>query len=67
MKIKKTLLFYAISVLIVGCSVMSCSEDGGYKGAKETVPSDPNKPIVFADYIPKEGVVRTLVFFEGNN
>lgn len=66
MKIKKLLLFYAIAILSA-IGTTSCSEEGGYEGAKPVEYSDPSKPVVFSDYTPKEGEVRTLVFIEGSN
>lgn len=67
MKFKKTLLFYALATLVVGFSVTGCSDDGGYKEPAPAAPCDPTKPVVFSDYAPKEGVVRTLIFIEGDN
>ena len=66
MKIKKSLLFYAIAILSA-IGTTSCSEEGGYEGSKPVEYSDPSKPVVFSDFTPKEGVVRTLVFIEGSN
>ncbi|MDR2816375.1 MAG: IPT/TIG domain-containing protein [Proteiniphilum sp.] len=57
-----------ISILIViGCIVTSCAQEGGYEGAKPAVPVDPSKPVVFTGFSPKEGSVRTLIFIEGSN
>ncbi|MFV0418482.1 MAG: IPT/TIG domain-containing protein [Dysgonomonas sp.] len=68
MKIKKSLLFYAIAILCaVGYGTTSCSEEGGYEVTKPVQYSDPSQPVVFSDFTPKEGVVRTLVFIEGSN
>ena len=67
MKIKQTFLFYAIVMLLIGGCITSCSEEGGYEGANPVYPCDPSKPVVFTDYTPKEGVVRTTVFIEGSN
>lgn len=68
MKIKKSLLFYAIAILCaIGYGTTSCSEEGGYEGAKPVEYCDPSKPVIFSDFTPKEGVVRTLVFIEGSN
>jgi len=36
-------------------------------GPKPTESSDPSQPVVFNDFWPKEGPVRTLVFIEGSN
>ncbi|MGV8962114.1 MAG: IPT/TIG domain-containing protein [Candidatus Saccharimonadaceae bacterium] len=57
-----TFVFLAISI---GAS--SCSQDGGYEGAKPVVSMDPSKPVLFTDFSPKEGTVRTLIFIEGSN
>lgn len=68
MKIKKTLLFYAIAILsAIGYGTTGCSQEGGYEGSKTVQYCDPSKPVVFSGYTPKEGVVRTLVFIEGSN
>lgn len=68
MKIKKSLLFYPIAMLYaIGFGATGCSEEGGYEGSKPVQYCDPSKPVVFSDYTPKEGVVRTLVFIEGSN
>jgi hypothetical protein len=67
-KIKKNCSQVFIAMLIVaGCAATSCKEEGGYDGIPSGVPSDPSKPITFAGFSPKEGVVRTLIFIEGSN
>ncbi len=58
--------FIAI-LIVIGYAATSCSQDGGYEGAKPTVPTDPSKPVIFTDFSPKEGSVRTLLFIEGSN
>ncbi|MDR1221551.1 MAG: IPT/TIG domain-containing protein [Tannerella sp.] len=65
MKIRKPFLMYALAVLLAG--VTGCNDEGGYEGTKPVQPSDPSRPVVFSDYSPKEGYVRTLIFIEGNN
>ncbi len=69
MKIRKTLLFYAMATLfVIGCGTSSCNDEGGgYEGPKPLQYCDPSKPVTFSDYTPKEGVVRTTVFIEGSN
>ncbi|WP_108823539.1 IPT/TIG domain-containing protein [Dysgonomonas sp. Marseille-P4361] len=68
MKIRK-LLFYSIVIfLTLGLVTIGCTE----KGVDPTVleegsPFDPSKPVVFNDFSPKEGAVRTRVFIEGSN
>lgn len=57
----------AALLLAVGFGTTSCSEDGGYQGPEPAVPVDPSKPVVFKDFSPKEGSVRTLIFIEGSN
>lgn len=57
----------AALLLAVGFGTTSCSQEGGYEGPKPTEPADPSKPVVFTDFSPKEGSVRTLVFIEGSN
>ena len=56
-----------ISLLLTTGFVISCSQDGGYQGPPPVVYSNPSKPIVFKDFSPKEGPVRTLIFIEGDN
>ncbi|MDD4778029.1 MAG: IPT/TIG domain-containing protein [Fermentimonas sp.] len=53
--------------IAIGFFVSSCSLEGGYEGNKPTVPADPSKPVLFTDFYPKEGPVRTLIFIEGSN
>lgn len=57
----------AALLLAVGFGTTSCSEDGGYQGPEPAVPVDPSRPVVFKDFSPKEGSVRTLIFIEGSN
>ena len=63
---KYTAYLVAISIAI-GFLATSCSQDGGYDGNKPALPADPSKPVLFTDFYPKEGPVRTLIFIEGNN
>lgn len=57
----------AAVLLVVGFGASSCSQDGGYEGPKPVVPVDQSRPVVFTDFSPKEGAVRTLIFIEGSN
>ena len=57
----------AAVLLAVGFGNTSCSQDGGYQGPEPTVPVDPSRPVIFTDFSPKEGAVRTLIFIEGSN
>lgn len=66
-KIKKNLLSICIAVWAIGLIFTSCSEEGGYEGPNPVVYADPSKPVIFTDFSPKEGTVRTLIFIEGNN
>ena len=67
-KFQRKLLSICIATLLaIGLGAASCSEDGGYDGAEPTVSSDPSKPVIFTDFSPKEGAVRTSVFIEGSN
>jgi len=67
-KIKRKLLSISIATfLAIGFGATGCSEDGGYNGAAPAVSADPSKPVIFTDFSPKEGAVRTLVFIEGSN
>ncbi|MDO5523779.1 MAG: IPT/TIG domain-containing protein, partial [Bacteroidia bacterium] len=63
---KKFFAIFAI-LFVVGLFTTSCSQDGGYQGPEPTVSADPSKPVIFTDFSPKEGAVRTLVFIEGSN
>jgi len=66
-KIKRKLLSICIATLLaIGFGATSCSEEGGYDGAKPIVYADSSKPVVITDFSPKEGPVRTLVFIEGD-
>lgn len=67
MRIKRLLFSYAAASLFVGAGITACTQSGGYEGVPERVPFDPGKQIVFSDFSPKEGSVRTLVFFDGQN
>ena len=64
---KKEFLLYVLAIFIAYFGVTSCNQEGGYEEAKPPRPSDPSKPVVFSDYSPKEGSVRTMVFIEGSN
>ncbi|MDO5570765.1 MAG: IPT/TIG domain-containing protein [Bacteroidales bacterium] len=55
------------SLLIAGFIISGCSEDGGYEGPKPVTYCDASKPVVFSDYTPKEGLVRTSMYIEGSN
>lgn len=66
-QIKKKFLGFIAILFVISLVATSCSEDGGYQGAKPVIPSDPSKPVTFTDYSPKEGPVRTLIFIEGSN
>ena len=57
----------AAVLLVVSFGASSCSQDGGYQGPKPLVPVDPSRPVIFTDFSPKEGAVRTLIFIEGSN
>lgn len=67
MKIKRLLFYYAFAPLLVSAGITGCAQSGGYEGIPERVPFDPAKTIVFSDFSPKEGSVRTLVFIDGQN
>ncbi len=67
-KHQRALLSICIAALLAtGFGAISCSEDGGYYGAEPAVSSDLSQPVIFTDFSPKEGAVRTLVFIEGSN
>lgn len=54
-------------LVVISFAATSCSQEGGYQGPPPTDPTDPSKPIIFSDFSPKEGSIRTLVFIEGSN
>lgn len=64
-KQRKQMFFAILALLFFGA--WSCTSEGGYIGPEPTVPSDPSKPVVFTNFSPQEGPVRTLVFIEGSN
>lgn len=67
-EIKKKFSAGFIAILLaIALAATSCSQEGGYQGAKPVIPTDPSKPVIFTDFSPKEGPVRTLVFIEGSN
>lgn len=63
----KTFSFFIAVLVVTSFTVTSCVEEGGYEGAKPTVPTDPSKPVILTDFSSKEGTVRTLIFIEGSN
>lgn len=64
---KKIFASYFAILILIGYVVTSCSQEGGYVPPEPPVPSDPSKPVIFTDYFPKEGSMRTLIFIEGSN
>lgn len=65
MKIKQRISKAIVYLLAIGFFTTSCSE-GGYKEIQlETY--DPSKPVIFSDFTPKEGFVRTRLFINGSN
>lgn len=67
-KVKRKILSVCIATFFaIGIGVTGCSDDGGYEGPKPVETADPSKPVIFSDFSPKEGAVRTLVFIEGSN
>ena len=67
-KNKRKLNLSMMAIIVATCcAITGCSQDGGYEGSKPTIPADPSKPVVFTDFYPKEGPVRTLIFIEGDN
>lgn len=53
--------------MTVAITATGCSQQGGYEGPKSVTPPDPSRPVLFSGFSPKEGAVRTLLFFEGSN
>lgn len=67
-KIKRKLNLSIVAIVVATCcSITGCSQEGGYEGNKPAIPADPSKPVVFTNFFPKEGPVRTLIFIEGDN
>jgi len=58
----RKLMFNLLFLFSLGASLLSaCNE-------KEMGSEfDPNKPVVFSDYAPKEGSVRTRLYIQGKN
>ncbi len=49
-KIKRKLLSIAIiTLLAIGIGATSCSEEGGYEGAKPIVSVDTSKPVIISE------------------
>jgi len=68
MKIKKLLFSSIVILLTLGCIAVSCDDSGVDPSIpKEYQPYDPSKPVVFSDFSPKEGPVRTRMFIDGSN
>lgn len=70
MRIKSMLKFKLkpiVFLLVMGCLSTGCSNDGGYNGPKPVIYCDSSKPVIFTDFTPKEGVVRTSMYIEGSN
>jgi hypothetical protein len=57
----------AAALLAAWAGSAGCKQAGGYEGMKPAQPCDPSQPVVFNDYTPKEGTVRTTMFIEGSN
>lgn len=47
--------------------LIGCQDEGTTYGAFKGTPSDPNRPVVFTDFTPTEGTVRTRMFINGEN
>ena len=47
--------------------LVGCQDEGTTYGAFKGTPSDPNRPVVFTDFTPTEGTVRTRMFINGEN
>lgn len=62
MKIKK-LIFCSVLTLFALYMAVGCSDSGGDGGEHY----DSSKPIVFSDFTPKQGAVRTRLYIEGSN
>ncbi len=62
MKIKK-LFFCSVMAMLALYLAVGCSDSGGDEGEHY----DPSKPVVFSDFSPKQGAVRTRLYIEGGN
>lgn len=68
MKIKKLLFCSIVIFLTLGYIAVGCDDSGADPTKpKEYYPYDPSKPVVFSDFSPKEGAVRTRMFIDGSN
>lgn len=62
---KRTLAKWLTVLCMIGCFV-NC-DNGTPSLYKEVSPYDPSKPVVFNDFSPKKGALRTRVYITGNN
>lgn len=63
MKFKKMLNFTILILLTLGHIMVGCKDSDGH----EEGDIDPSKPVLFSDFSPKEGAVRTRVYIDGSN
>ena len=66
-KISILFVWLFVICMTIAITATGCSQEGGYEGPKSVTSPDPSQPVIFTDFSPKEGAVRTLLFFEGSN
>ena len=57
------ILFSSVCLSALG----GCQNEGTTYGAPQGSPSNPNQPVVFTDFTPNEGPVRTRMYINGEN
>lgn len=66
MKNRKKILLRLLGTLCIVCCFAGCN-DGTPSMYKEVTPYDPSKPVVFNDFSPKKGALRTRMYITGSN
>lgn len=63
MKFKKMLNYTIVILLTLGHIMVGCKDSEEHNGSE----IDLSKPVLFSDFSPKEGAVRTRIFIDGSN
>ncbi|MDR0511245.1 MAG: IPT/TIG domain-containing protein [Rikenellaceae bacterium] len=63
----KTNKLFRIFAAVATIGMAGCCQTGGYEPPNPGYPCDPTQPVVFTDFMPKEGPTRTTMFIEGSN
>lgn len=67
MLINKLITMYKHFFFFLLCCIFMLGCNNDIKDSVKTEGSDPSKPVVFDDFTPKEGTVRTRLYITGNN